>query len=79
MLRFYVHLQPAEEGGYIAAAPALPGCVAQGETKEEALTMIRDATAGYLASLRQHGEPIPPGLQNAEVEVVEVAWEDSVA
>jgi antitoxin HicB len=76
MLRFYVHLQPAEEGGYIAAAPALPGCVTQGETKEEALTMIRDAIAGYLASLRKHGEPIPQGLRNAEVEVVEVEWVD---
>lgn len=30
MARFIVYLEPAEEGGYIASAPALPGCVTQG-------------------------------------------------
>lgn len=59
MARFLVYLEPAEEGGYLVSAPALPGCVTQGETKEEALEMIQDAIAGYVASLRKHGEPLP--------------------
>ncbi len=72
MARFLVYLEPAEEGGYIVSAPALPGCVTQGETKEEALAMIQDAIRGYVASLRKHGESLPFGYEVGEVEVVEV-------
>jgi antitoxin HicB len=76
MARFHVYLQPAEEGGYIAIVPALPGCVTQGETKEEALAMAEDAIKGYLISLQKHGEPLPAGLDYATVEIVEVALEE---
>lgn len=75
MARFLIYMEPAEEGGYIVSAPALPGCVTQGETKEEALTMIQDAIAGYVTSLKKHGEPLPAGFEQAEVEVVEVELE----
>lgn len=61
-MRFVVYLEPAEEGGFVATVPALPGCVTQGETREEALAMPRDTIKGYLASLLRHGEPLPvPG------------------
>ena len=56
---YTIKLEPAEEGGYIVTVPALPGCVTQGETKEEALTMARDAIHVYLESLISDGEPIP--------------------
>ncbi len=79
MLRFHIYLQPAEEGGYIVSAPALPGCVTQGDTKEEAIAMIKDAIAGYLESLKKHGEPLPLGIADAEIELVEVAWEETPA
>ena len=62
MAKFLVYLEAAEEGGYIVTCPELPGCVTQGETVEEALTMIKDAIQGYITSLRKHGEPIPPSL-----------------
>jgi len=75
MARFLVYIEPAEEGGYIVSAPALPGCVTQGETREEALAMIRDAIRGYIASLHKHGEPLPSGYEAAEFEVVEVEVE----
>ena len=68
--RFIVYLEPAEEGGCVVSVPALPGCVTQGETREEALEMARDAIAAYLASLAKHGEPLPHGL--GEIEAVEV-------
>jgi predicted RNase H-like HicB family nuclease len=45
-LRVLVH--PAEEGGYWAEAPALPGCVSEGETLEETLANIREAAEGWL-------------------------------
>lgn len=67
MVQLLVYLEPDEDGGYVATVPALPGCVTQGETREEALAMARDAAAGYIASLRKHGETIPQGASNAEV------------
>lgn len=51
---YSVELQPdLEDGGYIVECPALPGCLSQGDTVEEALTMIRDAIRGHLAVLRK--------------------------
>ena len=74
MAKYLVYLEPEEEGGYTVSCPLLPGCVTQGETKEEALAMIKDAIEGYIASLEKHGEPVPPGIEEAvEVERVEVS------
>lgn len=54
-----VVFEPAEEGGYIVYVPALPGCVTQGETFEQAYGMARDAIAGYLSVLKEDGAEIP--------------------
>ena len=56
-------------GVFIAEAPSLPGCVTQGSTRAEALTNIREAIAAYLESLKAHGEPIPPSVDEEVVEV----------
>jgi predicted RNase H-like HicB family nuclease len=56
---YTVHIEPAEEGGYIAYFPALPGCHTQGETLEEVIAMAKEALEGYLEVLKDHGEPIP--------------------
>jgi antitoxin HicB len=66
-----VYIEPAEEGGYIVSCPQLPGCVTQGETVEEAIAMIKDAIQGHITSLKKHGEPLPPSLEEG-VERVEV-------
>ncbi|MCC6917947.1 MAG: type II toxin-antitoxin system HicB family antitoxin [Alphaproteobacteria bacterium] len=50
----------AEEGGFWAEAPALPGCVSQGETMDELIANMREAVAGWLAvdiPEPQPGEP----------------------
>ncbi len=49
----------SEEGGYSVIVPALPGCVTQGETIEEAMEMAKDAIAGWIAVAEEHGEPVP--------------------
>jgi len=67
---YTVVIQPADEGGFTVTCPALLGCVSEGETREEALEMIRDAIAAYLACLRKHGEPVPP-TETVTVEVDE--------
>jgi len=56
---FHIVLRPEPEGGFTALVPALPGCVTYGHTLAEAKNMARDAIAGYIASLRKHGEPVP--------------------
>ena len=43
-----VVLEPQEEGGYTIYVPSLPGCISEGETKEEALKNIREAVELYL-------------------------------
>ncbi|CAI1492299.1 HicB-like domain-containing protein [Thermococcus nautili] len=47
-VKLKVVLEPQPEGGYVAYVPALPGCVSQGETVEEALKNIREAIELYL-------------------------------
>jgi len=51
---YNVELQPdLEDGGYVVECPSLPGCLSQGDTVEEALSMIRDAIRGHLAVLHK--------------------------
>jgi antitoxin HicB len=57
--RFNILLRPEPEGGFTALVPALPGCVTYGKTLAEARKLVKDAIAGYIASLRKHKEPIP--------------------
>ena len=55
-LQYTIIIQAAEEGGYLAFVPSLPGCMTQGETVEEARENIKDAIAGYLKSFKKHPE-----------------------
>lgn len=45
-IRAIIH--PAEEGGYWAEVPALPGCITEGDTMEEVLDNLQDAIVGWL-------------------------------
>lgn len=56
---YTVMYRSESEGGFTVIAPSLPGCVSYGKTLDEAKTMITDAIAGYIASLKKHNEPIP--------------------
>jgi antitoxin HicB len=56
---YTVHIESAEEGGFVASFPALPGCHTQGETFEEVIAMAKDALIGFLEMLHRHGQPIP--------------------
>jgi len=56
---YKVIFEPQEEGGYTATVPALPGCVSEGDTYEQALVNIQEAIALYLESLQADGLPIP--------------------
>jgi predicted RNase H-like HicB family nuclease len=58
-LSFPVIYQSAPEGGYVAWAPALPGCHTQGDTLEEAESNIKEAIALYLETLISRDERLP--------------------
>jgi len=66
-----VILEPNESGGYTVTVPLLPGCISEGDTKEEALANIKEAIELYLESLQADGEPIS-AEEEAEEAVVEV-------
>jgi predicted RNase H-like HicB family nuclease len=53
---YRVLIEHHEDGFYVAEVPALPGCISQGDTREEALANIREAIALYLKSLEEHHE-----------------------
>ena len=66
---FTVLFEPAEEGGYAATCPALPGLVTEGDTLEEARANARDAIRGYLESLAKDGME-PPSDKEIRLEPV---------
>lgn len=68
-VKYRIIIEQDEDGVFVAEQPALPGCVSQGKTREEALANVKDAVAGYLASLEKHGEPVPPPIIEEVVEV----------
>nr|MDO8082149.1 type II toxin-antitoxin system HicB family antitoxin [Candidatus Freyarchaeota archaeon] len=68
-MKFRVVIEIDEEGVYIAQVPSLPGCISQGKTRAEALENIKDAIKGYIESLRKHGEPVPPSIEEELVDV----------
>ena len=49
-MKLKVIVHEAEEGGYWAEVPSLPGCATQGETFEELLQNLYEAVEGYLAT-----------------------------
>ena len=69
-MRYRVIIERDEDGIFVAECPALPGCVSQGKTRQEALVNIQDAIKGYLESLKKHNEPIPPSIQEEIVEII---------
>ena len=65
-MKVRVVIHEAEEGGYWAEVPALPGCFTQGESLKEIRTRVKEAIACHLDSVR------PRAGRRARVEVVEV-------
>ena len=57
-----VNLEPSDEGGFTATVPSLPGCISEGDTRDEALANIREAIELYLEPV----EDDTAGMPNAE-------------
>jgi antitoxin HicB len=52
-------LAEADDGGFIAVVPDLPGCVSDGETPESALAAVQDAIAAWIEEARETGRAVP--------------------
>jgi antitoxin HicB len=64
MPRYTVVLEPEEDevGGYVVSVPALPGCLTQGRTVDEAVERAREAISLRLRVMRRDGESFPPDV-----------------
>jgi predicted RNase H-like HicB family nuclease len=52
-------IYPGEDGFWVAECPSLPGCISQGETREAAISNIREAIEGYVLALQDDGIEVP--------------------
>lgn len=70
-MKFKILLQKDEDGWYVATVPALPGCISQGKTEEEALSNAKEAIELHLKTLAEDGIPIihSAGAKEAVVSV----------
>jgi predicted RNase H-like HicB family nuclease len=68
-MKYTVILQLESDGGNVAAVPALPGCVSQGDSRAEVLKNIEEAIELYLEDVREACEPIHVEADREYVEV----------
>jgi len=68
-MKYRVLITQDEDGAFVAEVPALPGCISQGDTRDDAVRNIQEAIGVYLESLKTHGEPVPPSVDEEVVEV----------
>jgi predicted RNase H-like HicB family nuclease len=68
-MRYTVILQRESDGGYVAVVPSLPGCVSQGDTRDEALKNIEEAAELYIEDVQATGDPLPVEDQREFIEL----------
>jgi predicted RNase H-like HicB family nuclease len=66
-MRFSVTLDRDEDGIWVVECPSIPGCVSQGQTKQEALENIKDAIAACLQVRAERGMPLTAEIYQVEV------------
>lgn len=59
MTEYLVLYEPAEDGGWGAYSPDLPGCIACADTRDEVEKLMQEAIPMHLEAMREVGEPIP--------------------
>jgi predicted RNase H-like HicB family nuclease len=68
-MKFSVTLDRDEDGVWVVECPAIPGCVSQGQTRDEALDNIRDAIRACLEVRAEQGLPLTVETRQVEVAV----------
>ena len=57
-----LHIEPLDEGGYVATSPDVPGLVAEGRSIVEAVELAQGLARKIAESCLEHGDPLPPAL-----------------
>jgi predicted RNase H-like HicB family nuclease len=65
-MKLRVILETSEEGGFTVTVPSLPGCISEGESREEAIRNIREAIELYLESVGDD-QTYPPNAELMEL------------
>lgn len=68
-VRLHIVLRSGEDGWIVAECPAIPGCVSQGRTRDEAIDNVREAIALCLDEREDEGWELPEDVEVAHVEV----------
>jgi antitoxin HicB len=58
----HLHIEPLDEGGYVATSPDVPGLVAEGRTIVEAMEIAQGLARKIAESCLEHGDPLPAAL-----------------
>ena len=66
-MKIRVVLEPSDEGGYTVSVPALPGCITEGDSREEALANAAEAIRLYLEPVEDDQQFVP------DAEIIEIA------
>lgn len=66
-MKLHVTIEKDEAGYYVAEVPALPGCLSQGKTYDEALSNIKEAIAGWFEVMEAKAAPTPSRLVEVTV------------
>ncbi len=66
-MKLHVTIEKDEDGYYVAEVPALPGCLSQGKTYDEALANIKEAIAGWFEVMEAKVSPKPSELVEVTV------------
>lgn len=66
-MKFVITLGRDEDGAWVAECPSIPGCVSQGQTRDEAIANVREAIAACLEVRSERGLPLTVETQQIEV------------
>ena len=66
-MRLKIVLEPTDEGGYTVHVPALPGCISEGESRDEAIVSIREAIELYLDATPDESVPADALIEEISV------------
>jgi predicted RNase H-like HicB family nuclease len=66
-VKFLVTIDRDEDGVWVVECPSIPGCVSQGQTKDEAIENVKSAIQGCLEVRSERGMPLTVETHQVEV------------
>lgn len=70
VMKYTVILERETDGGFVASVPVLPGCISQGDSRDEAMANIREAIDLYMEDCLLAGDPVPQEDSREYVELL---------